>query len=431
MILTLIICLITILCMITSIVLKLEIKIGKYKFQPYYLICLVGAILLLLTNRVSIEDVVTNMFLSKSMNPIKILILFFSMTFISIFLDEVGFFKYMAVLAIKYAKASQISLFTTLYVVISILTIFTSNDIIILTFTPFICFFCKNANINPIPYVVSEFVAANTLSMSLIIGNPTNIYISLSLGIDFITYFKKMFLIAIIVCIIAYGLLLVIFHKPLKVQMVKNKVEGKISNKVLLYTGLIILVSCTILMAISNFMNIDMYLISASFAILLLVFSLVYSLITKEDSHLVINTLKRLPYSLLVFLLSMFTLVLALNNYGVSEKIATYLSSSYDVFTYGYASFISCSFINNIPMSVLFSNIISYSSTISTNAIYATIAGSNIGAILSPIGALAGIMWLNLLKESNVKYSFIDFIRYGSIISITLMSITLVLIYFI
>lgn len=58
---------------------------------------------------------------------------------------------------------------------VAILTIFTSNDIVILTFTPFICYFSKNAKINPIPYLVAEF-AATTYSMMLIIGNPTNIY---------------------------------------------------------------------------------------------------------------------------------------------------------------------------------------------------------------------------------------------------------------
>ena len=33
-----------------------------------------------------------------------------------------------------------------MYVMVAILTIFTSNDIVILTFTPFICYFAKNAN---------------------------------------------------------------------------------------------------------------------------------------------------------------------------------------------------------------------------------------------------------------------------------------------
>ena len=51
-------------------------------------------------------------------------------------------------------------------------------------------------------------------------------------------------------------------------------------------------------------------------------------------------------------------------------------------------------------------------------AVYATIIGSNLGAILTPIGALAGIMWTALLKSYNVKYSYLDFIKYGLAVSI-------------
>ena len=60
------------------------------------------------------------------------------------------------------------------------------------------------------------------------------------------------------------------------------------------------------------------------------------------------------------------------------------------------------------------------------NNIYTVIAASNIGAYLTPIGALAGIMWLGLLK--NVKYSFLNFIQYGSILAIPAILIVILMI---
>ena len=48
--------------------------------------------------------------------------------------------------------------------------------------------------------------------------------------------------------------------------------------------------------------------------------------------------------------------------------------------------------------------------------IYATIIGSNIGAFLTPVGALAGIMWLNLLKKNQVELSTRKFVFYGTFI---------------
>jgi arsenical pump membrane protein len=52
------------------------------------------------------------------------------------------------------------------------------------------------------------------------------------------------------------------------------------------------------------------------------------------------------------------------------------------------------------------------------SAVYATVIGSNIGAYLTPIGALAGIMWMQILKEQGVKLSFGRFCFFGILISI-------------
>jgi arsenical pump membrane protein len=57
--------------------------------------------------------------------------------------------------------------------------------------------------------------------------------------------------------------------------------------------------------------------------------------------------------------------------------------------------------------------------------VYASIIGSNIGAFLTPLGALAGVMFSSLLKKYQVKFTFLDFIKYGAIISIPVLSIAL------
>ena len=62
-------------------------------------------------------------------------------------------------------------------------------------------------------------------------------------------------------------------------------------------------------------------------------------------------------------------------------------------------------------MSVLFSKILAVSP--SMPEIYATIVGSNLGAFITPVGALAGIMWSNLIKQNNVKLTVGKFVIYG------------------
>ena len=78
-------------------------------------------------------------------------------------------------------------------------------------------------------------------------------------------------------------------------------------------------------------------------------------------------------------------------------------------------------------MSVLFSSVPHMSLEINNiKAIYATIIGSNIGAFLTPIGALAGIMFTSLLSKYEVNYGFKKFVKYGIIISIPTLLVALV-----
>ena len=192
MIATIIIASLTFIGITLSILFFPRIRIKNIKIDTYWVIAIIGALLLVVTTLCPTKEIATSWTSSTAVNPLKILVLFFSMTILSIYLDELGLFKYLATVAVNKAKGSQFALFIVLYFLVAILTVFTSNDIVILTFTPFICFFCKHAKIDPLPYLIAEFVAANTWSMMFIIGNPTNIYLATSAGITFIEYLKVM-----------------------------------------------------------------------------------------------------------------------------------------------------------------------------------------------------------------------------------------------
>lgn len=150
------------------------------------------------------------------MNPIKILVLFICLSLISISLDELNFFNYLSSKAISKANGSQYKIFFTMYFLVALLTVFTSNDIVILTLTPFIILFSKKSKINPLPYLICEFVNANTYSMLLSISNPTNIYLSSILNISFLDYLSKMWLVTLLSGISFLIVILLLFRKDLK-----------------------------------------------------------------------------------------------------------------------------------------------------------------------------------------------------------------------
>lgn len=412
---------------VASVLLFPRLHFKKLSVDSYWVIALLGAILIFVFNALSFKEAKASLLADTEVNPIKILTLFLSMTILSIYLDEVGFFRYLANWAHQKAKNKQISIFVSLYVVTSILTIFTSNDIIILTFTHFICYFAKNAKVSPIPYLVSEFVAANTWSMMLIIGNPTNIYLATMYQINFITYFKIMFLPTLLAGLSSFAILYLLFRKQLAKPMHKESQEVKITNKFLLIIGLIHLGLCTIILAISSYLHIEMWFISFIFAISLIIFTLGYKLLRKDKTKILVATLKRAPWTLIPFVLSMFIIVLSLSKYNITGMINEVLGTKGVIFKYGFASFLTANVINNIPMSVLFAQVLSPLSGLALEkAVYATIAGSNIGAYLTPIGALAGIMWMNILKRENVEMSFFTFVKKHFLVSIVSMMMVLI-----
>ena len=426
MIPTIIIACITFILVILSILFFPHLKIGKIKLDTYWIISLIGAIILLCCGYAPIKQVGEQLISNNAINPLKILVLFFSMTLISIFLDELGLFRYLASVASKNAKGNQFTLFLILYLLTSVLTVFTSNDIVILTLTPFICFFAKRSKISPIPYLVAEFTAANTWSLMFVIGNPTNIYLATSSGITFVDYFKVMAVPTLVAGIVELGLLLLLFHKQLKEPLQSNDIIYPIEDNVPVIVGLSILGTCLVFLIISSYINLEMWLVSIVCAGTLLVFMLIYSCFKKSNFEHVVHTSKRLPYQLIPFFISMFIIVVALNEQGIASKIAELLGNNNSTWVYGYSSFLACNLINNIPMSILYTNIASSLEGVAyTKAIYASIIGSNIGAFLTPIGALAGIMFTGLVNENNVRFTFIDFIKYGVVISIPVITAAL------
>lgn len=408
--------------LIALIFFKPSVIVRGRSFNIYWLAPLLSAVLLIAFGLLDIDTVVIGLTNSSGINPIKILVLLISMTLISIYLDNAGFFSYIAARMLRVAGSSSMALFFLLYAIVSFLTFFTSNDIIVLTFTPFICYFARSAKIDPVPFLVCEFVAANTWSMALIIGNPTNIYLASNAGIEFFDYLKTMILPTLASALVSLGIMWLVFRRKLVQPISPAEGRAKLKNRFHVFTALFHLVVCIILMSISLYIDIPMWLISLCACLSLLICSLLYSAVKRRSPTMIIRTLKRAPWDVVPFVISMFVIVLAFERSGMTAKLCAFLSDGPAVFTFGSASFLSANLINNIPMSVLFSSVCGgVSGGSQVQALYASIAGSNIGAFLTPIGAIAGIMWMSLLKLQRVEFGYTDFIKYGSIVSIPTM----------
>ena len=421
MLLCVILCAITCVMLIACVLIKPVANLHGHSVALYVLPPVLGAIALIAAGSISLPEVFEGLTRDSEVNPIKILILFFSMTLISVILDEAGFFLWLASAVMKRAGHSKIRIFIILYVTVSILTIFTSNDIIVLTFTPFLCFFCKNAKIDPLPFLFCEFVAANTWSMALIIGNPTNIYLCSSAGADFMGYIKVMLFPTVVAGAVSLAMLLLVFKKQLFERANELHTEGAkpvtLADKPTTVLALIFLSLCVVTLSVSSFLSLPMWIIALSFFVGLYLVVFAETHVRHKSEDLLGRSVKRAPFEMIPFVISMFVLVLALEKCGATAAINGFLDKN-SIFSYGIASFFSANLINNIPMSVLFSSVASGGAQNASGALYASVIGSNLGAFLTPLGALAGIMWTGMLTTYGVKLSFAKFVKYGTAVSI-------------
>lgn len=407
----------TVVLMICGILFFPEIRLGRLKISTFWVITLVGAAAILIFGGADLKEVGAALVADTAVNPVKILALFISMTVLSVFLDELGFFRFLANAALKRARSGQKTLFLYLYVMVSVLTVFTSNDVIILSFTPFICYFAKHAKIDPVPYLSAEFVAANTWSMALIIGNPTNIYLATACGLDFVSYLKLSVLPTVFAGAVSFFCLYLLFRKKLSAPLSGEAEDMTIEDRFLLWVGIVHLAVCTVMLAISSYIDLQMWIVSLCAAGSLFVISgVTYAVRRKKPIH-VLNCVKRAPWQLVPFVLSMFVMISVLGQHGATSAIADLLGSDLSVLKYGVASFFASNVINNIPMSVLFAAIIDAAEA-GTGAVFATVIGSNLGACFTPLGALAGIMFGSILSDQNIKFGYTRFLKVGVAVAI-------------
>jgi arsenical pump membrane protein len=357
----------------------------------------------------------------------NVVIILATLMVISSLLDDYGFFEYCAKKAIKASKNSGHRLFLCTYLVVALIALFAGNDVVILTTTPIILIFCRNARIDPRPYMYASFFAANTFSIPLYIGNLTNILIGDSFGLDFFGFTKYMFLPTLAAAFVNYQLLKYIFRKQIPETFdSKDNVEAVIKNRLLVTLGLAVLFGVIIFGGIANYFRIPISFVTLVGALILLV-----------TERRITHRLKRVSWNVVVFVIALFIVVKSLDASGVNiiigEMVFSRLSDNIFIATYfiSLLSALMCNLVNNIPMTAMMLSIIQHaglSPEMNTAMGYSLVIGSNLGANFTTFGALAGILWLESARRYGWNTTITDLLKIGLFVTpIAIMGASIVL----
>ncbi|MEM3014333.1 MAG: ArsB/NhaD family transporter [Candidatus Bathyarchaeia archaeon] len=393
---------------------------------------LLGIFILLASSSINTTTIVNGILGTNSVRPYEILILFMALAYICVSLDLTGFFAYIALHIARAAGNSGRKLFFYFFLLSGFLTVFTSNDIVILTLTPIICYFANYAGVDPIPYLVAQFFAANIWSIALFIGNPTNIIVAQAFNLSFLEYSRWMIAPTLSAGLSCLALLWMTFKKRIPSKIDKPDVDPRnaLVDKQGCIFGLSSLAACLLLLGCSSELKIPVWIIPLFFATLMFGRSVLLEYILpwkKTEGKVQNRTLalvaKRMPWKIVPFVVSLFIMVEALYSTGWIDIFASSLSAMLNdvvlaVFATGFLSSLTSNIMNNQPMTILFVRILQNTHFAANplsqkGAMLALVLGSNFGANFTPLGALAGIMWAEILHNKGIRISFKEFSKYG------------------
>jgi Na+/H+ antiporter NhaD/arsenite permease-like protein len=207
----------------------------------------------------------------ENVKPYNILILFFSLAYMAITLDITGILQSAAFWVSNKGGSNGYKLFFYFYVMLTTLSVVLGNDPVILSGTAFLVYYTKVAELNPMAWLMAEFAAANTASMVLFVGNPTNVVICEGFLINnaaFTAYTILPFLGCIVACFIA---LAIQFRNPKYVPKRLANTQQLDVRSVLLdpfgaLVGSILLGLCLVVIIVVSFFHVDVWKISLPFA---------------------------------------------------------------------------------------------------------------------------------------------------------------------
>ncbi|MFH0956363.1 MAG: SLC13 family permease [Candidatus Aenigmatarchaeota archaeon] len=425
--------------------------IGRTVTMDYAFGSVLGALILLLSGTLTSGEAVSSLLGRPGFEPGMMIILFMSIAYIAISLDSTGFFEYLAIKIVMRSGGDGRRLFFYFYFLSGFITLFTSNDIVILTLTPIIFYFGKHAKIRVFPYLIAEFFAANIWSMFLYIGNPTNIIAASASGIGIIEYSAWMILPTMAAGFSCLGLLYLIFRKSVNVRFrvpVELNAAKFLKDRTSAFVTFCFMCGTLVTLFLSPFLGIEMWAVALLFAIGLLSYDTVVAFDENRKEHRkYYRTFKRhvrhettkiyefrlhfiadhVPWRIVPFLLCSFVMVESLVATGVTDAAAGLFSAVSGnalsaAIAMGFASAFAANLVNNRPMTVLFTKItesgsFGLSGSIGLASIFALIIGSNLGANITLIGALAGIMWANILKGEGQTISYRKFAKTGLMVT--------------
>lgn len=334
---------------------------------------------------------------------------------------RLGLMERLGALVVPRAGGSATRLFALVFALSASTAAVLNNDAAILLLTPVVVLLVRGLYPDRpgllVPFAFAVFMAAGVAPF--VTSNPMNTVVAGVADIDFNEYAARMVPVAVAGWIVTYAVLRLLFARELRQApavppaVPARRWERPQKQALALVLGVL---GAYPILALAG---VEVFFVAAGGG------GLALALAARHGAARPLEVLRtNVAWEILVFLLGMFLLAEALRNAGVVDRL-TDLYAGGGQAVIGVTSAVGSALINNHSMAL--TNVLAVEALpASTDADYlAALVGGDLGPRLLPIGSLAGLLWIAVLRGLGVEVTLRRFVAVGLAVTVPSLAVSL------
>jgi arsenical pump membrane protein len=325
---------------------------------------------------------------------------------------EHGVFEWLSSVALRGSHGSSARLFTLVYGVGTLVTVFMSNDATAVVLTPAILAAIRKAKVAPLPHLFACAMIANAASFVLPISNPANLVVFHASMPPLGRWLVSFGLPSILSIVATYLVLRFIFRKELADSTEEGDDAKPLSANGKIVLGGIASMVGVLLTASALDRNLGLPTCLAALTI-----TAVVCIKARRNPW---SLMKEISWATIALVAGLFIMVEAVQSMGALKltqaafRDVQRLAPALAALATGLVVGIANNLVNNLPLGLLAGATLhaAHARGLIANAV---LIGVDLGPNLSVTGSLATILWLIALRKEKLDVSGWDFFKVGAI----------------